>query len=394
MKKSLQAYLKAPQTKVGIITALMFQVIFSLIWMTAYDGVNERVSSFQIAVVNEDGAFGEKLVGGLRQSVPFAWETGLTADEAKQALEDREVQMIMTIPEKFGQTLQTPGQAGTLQYTINGSNASMVKSVMESAAARITESLNRLVSTQAIQTAFQEMALPEAQAGQLAQGLSGKVASQVDVVHPIDGMNNQMVPMMLVLASFVGSMIMGMNLQQAAAGMNPGISGGSRFAARVVLNVGASLLVSLVGTSLVFALGGQAEQGFFIFWMFQSLLVLTFLFFTQMFLLLFGMAGMLFNIAGLSLQLVSSGAMVPRQLLSHFYQAVGDYLPATYAVEGLMNVQFTGAGGAVASDMLRLAVIMGVSLAIGLTAELVKGRKRGPAKESQVLVKPGTVVQD
>ncbi|MMZ63090.1 ABC-2 family transporter protein [compost metagenome] len=207
-------------------------------------------------------------------------------------------------------------------------------------------------------------------------------------------MNNQMVPMMLVLASFVGSMIMGMNLQQAAAGMNPGISGGRRFAARVVLNVGASLLVSLVGTSLVFALGGQAEQGFFVFWMFQSLLVLTFLFFTQMFLLLFGMAGMLFNIAGLSLQLVSSGAMVPRQLLSGFYQAVGDYLPATYAVEGLMNVQFTGAGGAVALDMLRLAVIMGVSLAIGLTAEMVKGRKRGPAKESQVLVKPGTVVQD
>ena len=64
---------------------------------------------------------------------------------------------------------------------------------------------------------------------------------------------------------------------------------------------------------------------------------------------------MLFNIAMLSLQLVSSGAIVPRELLSNFYHSISNFFPATYAVNGLMNILFGGPG--VGSEVGFLLVI-------------------------------------
>ncbi len=113
-------------------------------------------------------------------------------------------------------------------------------------------------------------------------------------------------------------------------------------------------------------------------WLFQSLFVMTFMFAAQAFLLLFGMAGMLFNIIMLSVQLVSSGAMVPREMLSDFYADLGRYLPATYAVEGNMNLLFGGPG--VAGCAWGLVLIMLVSIAVGLVALAVR-KETGAAKQ-------------
>ena len=78
------------------------------------------------------------------------------------------------------------------------------------------------------------------------------------------------------------------------------------------------------------------------FWLFQALFLCTFMFFSQFFWICFGPAGSLFNIISLSLQLVSSGAMVPRELLNSFYSGIGQYLPATYAVQGILSIQSEG----------------------------------------------------
>ncbi|WP_156807447.1 hypothetical protein [Effusibacillus pohliae] len=34
--------------------ALMFQVVFGVVWMTGYDGVSDNVKKLKIAVVNRD----------------------------------------------------------------------------------------------------------------------------------------------------------------------------------------------------------------------------------------------------------------------------------------------------------------------------------------------------
>ncbi|KEQ21566.1 hypothetical protein ET33_37050, partial [Paenibacillus tyrfis] len=75
-------------------------------------------------------------------------------------------------------------------------------------------------------------------------------------------------------------------------------------------------------------------------------------------LLLFGMSGMLMNILLLSVQLVTSGAMMPRELLSAFYLRLGESLPAFYAVEGSMDILFGGTGtGASAVSLLAFIVL-------------------------------------
>jgi len=294
-------------------------------------------------------------------------------------LNERELQMVITIPANFTESMKSQEGTASIQYSINESNPALIKSMMSSIAGQVTATVNKEAVGQGVQAILTQAKLPAEQAAGASALLSERVTSDFTYTNPVKGMNNQMVPMMMVLASYVGAMIMGMNLEQSSmAAAASGVGKWHRFAARNVINIVAAVIVSLVGSSLVLALGGQAEHGFLAMWGFQALFVLTFMFLSQLFLLLLGMGGMLLNIIVLSAQLVSSGAMVPRELLSDFYLGLSKLLPATYAVEGNMNLLFGGAGngGAVTG----LLLIMVVSLALGaVIVGLRKNRAPQPA---------------
>ncbi|WP_159885182.1 YhgE/Pip domain-containing protein [Paenibacillus puerhi] len=366
MLLAFQAYFKQSATKIGILTAMMFQIIFSLIWMTGYSGVADNTGNLAIAVVSDEQGAGQKLGEQLAASLPFRMITGIGLEEAQTKLEEREVQMVLHVPADFSKRLQSQGEQAELRYTINESNPVMIKNMMQSVASGITSSVGREAALQGTEVVLKQANMPAPQAQAIAQGITDKVKSTISYTNPVQGMNNQMVPMMLVLASYVGSMIMGMNLQQATGMLGSGISRWSKFGARVLINICSSVVIALIGTSLVVALGGQHAGGFVSVWLYQALFLLTFMFFSQMFLIVFGMAGMLLNIAMLSLQLVSSGAMVPRELLGSFYHGLSQYLPATYAVDGGMNLLF--GGPSVMGDALSLAIILVVCAAVGLAA--------------------------
>ncbi|UVI31307.1 YhgE/Pip domain-containing protein [Paenibacillus spongiae] len=368
MSHALRAFLKRPTTIVGVLTALMFQVIFSVIWMSGYDGITdaERLKKLHVGIVTLDSQSGPAIAQKLAQSLPVQTHR-LEEDEAQQLLNKRELQMVITIPQNFTESLKSQEGTASIRYSINESNPALIKSLMSSIAAQVTAAANKEAVGQGVQVLLTQAKLPTEQAAGAAASLSERVTSDFAYSNPVQGMNNQMVPMMMVLASYVGAMIMGMNLEQSSIAVAAsGIGKWRRFAARNVINIAAAVIVSLVGSSLVLALGGQLEHGFLAVWGFQALFVLTFMFLSQLFLLLFGIGGMLLNIIVLSAQLVSSGAMVPRELLSDFYLGLSKVLPATYAVEGDMNLLFGGAGngGAVTG----LLLIMAASLALGAVA--------------------------
>ncbi|TYP68650.1 YhgE/Pip domain-containing protein [Paenibacillus methanolicus] len=378
MGNVLKAFLSKPTTKVGIITALMFQVIFAVIWMTGYSGVSdpERLKQLNVGIVALDTKMGPQIAEQLKQSLPVTTLTVAAEEEAARMLNDRELQMVVTIPADFSTSASSQEGKAAIQYYINESNPQMIKSVMNSMAAQITSTVNKFAVTQGVQAVLTGAKFPAEQAAGAASALSERVTSDIQYSNVVDGMNNQMVPMMLVLASYVGSMLLGMNMQQSSMMLAGSFGRWQRFAARCIINVGAAVIVSLVGSSLVLALGGQSSHGFLAMWGFQALFVLTFMFLAQLFLLLFGMGGMLFNIIMLSIQLVSSGAMMPRELLPDFYHAISVVFPATYAVEGLMDLLFggPGAGGAV----LGLIVIAAASLLLGAGAVALR---KGPAPQ-------------
>ncbi|PUA35453.1 ABC transporter [Paenibacillus elgii] len=379
MFQALRAYLKKPATIIGIVTAMMFQIIFSLVWMSGYQGVNENVKQLKIAVVNEDQGVGKRVEEQLVSSLPFRMISEPSLSRAQEKLNNREVQMVLHLPADFSRQLQAQGQKGRIDYYINESNPALIKSIMQGVANGVTATVGKEAAAMGMQAMLVQANMPAAQAQSVAQGISDKVQSNIESVNPVQGMHNQMVPMMMVLASYVGAMIMGMNIQQATAMLGPSFSRWSKFGARVIINVVSAVFIALIGSSLVVAMGGQTAAGFVSLWLFQTLFLMAFMFFSQMFLIVFGMAGMLFNIAMLSIQLVSSGAMVPRELLGGFYYTFSEYLPATYAVDGGMNVLF--GGPSVSADAGALVAIMLSCLVVGLAAT-------GLRKEGRAAVKP------
>ncbi|GAA3410952.1 YhgE/Pip domain-containing protein [Paenibacillus hodogayensis] len=376
MLHALKAFWQKTPTKIGVATAVMFQLIFCVVWMTGYRGVTDHTSQLRIAIVNEDAGFGKQVAAQLAANLPFETVAVPTEEEAQARLNERDVQMVLHIPAEFSKQLQTPGQKGELRYLVNESNPALIKSIMSGVAANVTATVNKQAVAAGAQAVLTQMNVPATQAQTTAEGLSEKVTGPIVSMNPVSGMNNQMVPMMLVLASYVGSMIMGMNVQMSAQLIGGSVGRWRKFAARVVLNAAAAIITSLVGTSFVLLLGGQSAHGFFSLWAFEALCLVTFMFFSQLFVMLLGNAGMLINIVMLSAQLVSSGALVPRELLSGFYYELSRYLPATYAVEGNMNLLFGGpsVGGAASG----LALIMAASIALGLIVTALR-REKAPA---------------
>ncbi|UJA79452.1 hypothetical protein LSF16_01115, partial [Bacillus cereus] len=101
----------------------------------------------------------------------------------------------------------------------------------------------------------------------------------------------------------------------------------------------------------------------------------AFLSLTQMFLTVFGNAGMIFNIISLSLQLVSSGVIVPHEMLSKTYQTIGELFPATYAANGYYTIIFGGVS--LERNIISLLVIVLVTQSVAVMTLAIKGIVKG-----------------
>ncbi|WP_309120963.1 ABC transporter permease [Paenibacillus sp.] len=376
MGQVLKAFFALPMTKVGIATAVLFQLIFSVVWMTGYDGVNDHADQLRVAVVNEDAGFGAAVADALAAQLPFQVEAVGDLANAQSRLNERDVQMVVHIPADFSAAVSAPESRATLHYYINESNPVTIKNMMAGAASQVTTTVNAMAAANGVKAALVRLQLPEAQAVAMAEGLTTRVESDVVYSNPVASLASQMVPMMMVLASYVGSMLLAMNLEQSSMALASRFGKWERFGARQMINVGTAIVVGLFGVSFVTLFGGSPASVFLELWGFQSLFLFAFMSLAQIFLLLFGPGGMVFNIILLSAQLVSSGAMVPRELLSGFYRSLGDFMPATYAVEGLMDLLF--GGPSVAGVSVSLLTLIAICLAAGVGATAIRRMKTSP----------------
>lgn len=123
-------------------------------------------------------------------------------------------------------------------------------------------------------------------------------------------------------------------------------------------------------------MGVSSAASWFMLWLFQLLVTISFILMAQLSLLLLGNAGAWLNSALLPLLMLSSGSTIPRDVMPDFYQVIGHYLPATYAVEGMMNLVLGGNG--IGRDAMLLAVIGGVTLTLGALCIWI--RRSGPVR--------------
>ncbi|MEH6948402.1 ABC transporter permease [Bacillus sp. JJ634] len=382
--KTFKHFFKHSETFVGIAAAFAFLLIFFCVWMTAYNGVADRADKLKIGLVNEDQQMGSMIEEEIMKKVPFEIKSYQSIESAKQDMNQRELDMVMQIPESFSNQLQENTQT-EIHYFINQANASLAKQIMDGAANNITQLINEhayAYKQKLIVSNLPEQMNAAVPSKELAQNLTASISKVVQSLHVqsvqsvvektnnTDGFTVTMVPLMVVLASFVGSMLMSLNLTIVSSKLKNSYSKWSIFLARQIINVSASILLAMI-TLLFFAIFHiELNTTLWEMGIFQILVYFSFLSLTQMFVILFGPGGMLFNILALSSQLVTSGVIVPKVMLSGFYQTVGSYLPATYAADGYYTVIFGGEH--LTTDMLPLLLISVVTLFVAVIRIMVQ----------------------
>lgn len=376
--RCLKQFFKWKTTYLGIIIALIFQVVFFTVWLTAYNGVLDRTDQLNVGIVNEDKEIGNDIVRMIKQQSPF---TTVVLDDKKQALqkmnEEKTYHMIIYIPEAFSSDFFR-GKVPGMEFFINQSGPAISKQLMESATISISEAVN--------EKAYKQMqgklltALPETIAHQTGHSealvqITKQVIEEVEKeskrnyiqpditkVNHVEGFKSSLIPLMVVLASFVGAMVMSQQLQFTEVQLRSTFTRWHLFLTRQGINMFVSFILSLITLGLMIALDVTMNSNMAAVWLFQSMLFFSFLTLSQLFVIAFGNSGMVFNIALTAIQLVSSGALVPKEMVSPFYDTIGNVLPATYGVNGYFSVIF--GGGDVMNAFWKLLFVSGATLFI------------------------------
>ncbi|MBG9693423.1 hypothetical protein ABD91_22025 [Lysinibacillus sphaericus] len=384
--KGLQTLLSVRETYIGIVAAIAFQLIFFTIWMTAYDGVNERADELSIGFVVEDTGMGQQIVKDMEDNIPFTVKKYSSLKQAEHALNERQINMIMQIPANFTNQLQT-GEKAEIIYSINQANASMAKNMMDSVAKQLTEEMNRMLyplqQNQAIEVFSQQFAqLPFEQ--NTSQQINASVHTTMMSIkdHAVDatilktndvkGFAANFIPLMVIISSFVGAMVMIMQHQQAAQKVQSILSKWQLFFARQLLNVGVALTLPFLTIGLMHLFTISSNESFLSIYLFQSVMFLAFLCLAQVFVILFGNIGMVFNICALSLQLVTSGVLLPKTMLSEGYKQIAAMLPASYGADGYYTIIFGGSADNLLQNSSSLGIIILVTLTIATVTVAIK----------------------
>ncbi|HFJ9453107.1 hypothetical protein CN268_18450 [Bacillus anthracis] len=369
---TLKQFLKRPGTYVGMLVALSFQLIFFCVWLTAYDGVNERVDQMRIAIVNEDVNIGNKIAEGLQRNLPFQVKAERSVEKANQEMNDHVYDMIIEIPASFSKDINETGKSN-LNFHINQANAMMAKQMMEGAAKQIRDNVNKEVASYKKQAIVGKLQAVGPENVEVIKGLTeDSIDFTIHKVNDTKGFSVNMVPLMIVLASFVGAMIMSMELSKVAIEVK---GSWSNFLSRQIINGTVSILLACITIGLMKGFQIEMHETVGSIWVFQAIVFFAFLSLTQMFLTVFGNAGMIFNIISLSLQLVSSGVIVPHEMLSKTYQTIGELFPATYAANGYYTIVFGGVS--LERNIISLLVIVLVTQSVAVMTLAIKGMVKG-----------------
>lgn len=377
--KAFISLLKQRETMLGISAAIAFQLIFVFVWLTGYEGVFDRTDQLIVGIINEDMEIGNEIANRLEDNDLFEATVFTDVSKGKTALDERTIQMLIHLPSNITENILAKSNS-TIDYYINQSTPTLTKEIMDKMASEINEQINLSVQGQFKASTLDE--IPKALATQLGDEEIAKqivemiqednqipiVERNINKTNNKDGFVLTMVPLLIVLASYIGAMLVSQHLQFSEAKLINQYRRTSLFTGRQIINILVALVVSLVTVCLLALFNVDIDHNFFAIWGFQAILMFSFLALSQVFVILFGNIGMVFNIALTATQLVSSGAIVPRELLPSFYQSLGSILPATYGVNGYLSLIY--GGGNLASDMKYLSMIIGALLIIAIGGKL------------------------
>lgn len=328
----------------GITMVVFYQIVMISIFMSGYSAVPKNVGEMTVAIVNEDATAGKQIAQQFGEQLPFHIVTDLKLDEAKKELDDRDIQMVIHIPEDFTQLLSTQGEHPQMDFFLNQSNSAVVSSTMDAVATQIITGLNQQFATQGVQGLLEGMNMPTDQAKELAADIPVKMTPNVVKTNPTPaGMHNQMAPFFLTMANYVGAMIFSMLIVGAVNFLKPKMGRGQAFWASQAVTAVVSLIAPLVGVIIYFCIqGGYGAETFVKVWLLHSLELFAAIEFMSIFSYLFKDKAIFFNIPLMLIQTISSGGTVSYDMMPGFFKFFSHISIMFYTVQTELSFFFGG----------------------------------------------------
>lgn len=332
-------FLKTRGAIASIFMGIFYAAAMLGIFLPGYSAIPGSVDQMPIAIVNEDaGAYGAQIAGQLQENLPFKEiETDISNKQAIKDLNHNDLALVVRIPETFSADLQKGEGSTGIDFTINEASATTVSSTMKSVVGEINNQLRSQFSQQTAQGVLMNFNLPEDQAAEMAKKIETAYSGNVISINKIPaGMNNNMLPMFLTMAGYVGAMIGAMQLV-AAFRESRGKASKTRLFLYVQLTalliavvssavaVGVAYLVNEPNGDLFFGIAGQQILNYMVCFNFTAVLIF-----------LIGEGGMVLNLPILLMQTLANGATISREMMYAPFQWMSHISPMYYSVQAYM----------------------------------------------------------
>jgi YhgE/Pip-like protein len=317
-KMKFTQFLKSNGAKGAIFMGILYAIFMLGIFLPGYSAIPGNVDQLKVAIVNDDvGEVGSTIAEQLSGKLPFKdIEMDFTNQEALDELEENDLAMVIHIPEAFSENMQNGETASSIDFTTNEATATTVSSTMQSIAGQINSQLSAQFSQETAKGVIMNFNVPEDQAAELSKQIETAYQGNIVSINEMpDGMNNNMLPMFLTMAGYVGAMIGAMQLVGAFK-ENVGKASKTKLFLYVQLTaLLIAVVAGLVATGIVYLVNDPSGDMYFGMLGHQILHYMVCFNFTAIFIFLLGQAGMILNLPILLIQTLANGATIPRDMM-------------------------------------------------------------------------------
>ncbi|MFJ7977947.1 YhgE/Pip domain-containing protein [Peribacillus sp. NPDC096379] len=329
-------FLKTKGANAAIFMGIFYAIAMLGIFLPGYTAIPGNIDKLPIAIVNEDaGEYGAKIASQLQENLPFkVIETDLTNKKALKDLEHNDLGLVVHIPETFSSDMKNGETSSSIDFTINEAGATVVSSTMNSIVKEINNLLSAQFSQQTAQGVLMNFNVPEEQAAEIAENIETAYVGNVVTINEIpDGMHNNMLPMFLSMACYVGAMIGSMQLVGAFKASREKASKTRLFIYVQLAALVIAVVSSLVATGVAYLINEPSGDLFFSLVGQQTLNYMVCFNFTAILIFLLGEGGMILNLPILLTQTLANGATITRDMMYLPYEWMSHISPMYYSVQ-------------------------------------------------------------
>ena len=376
----------------AIILAVFYQIAMVGLYIYGYHVLPNGVNQLVINVVNQDGdkgaAMEKELVPTLSKSFNNV-NTDKGLEESKEELNNRQIQMVIVIPENFVNDL-TSGKS-TFDFYIDESNTTTVINTMEAVAKSITDNFNQAINQGKLTSILKSLNVTATQQEKIAEQLNNSVVQNNVYINKAPGsMDYIMAPSFLSIATYASSMVIAIILMNIFLAFIPIMGKWKAFRYVEITACVIAILAPLFGVIMARMLISISIQKLAMIYLQQIFMQITAFQFTLIFSVLFGQNGIFINIPLMLAQTIAGGGTMPLQIMPQLFKMISYFTPMYPNTQIDFGILF---GGPTFIFEIRLLVILIISSLILLLIVWRKWPEKENSKETvvnNVMGKPAT----